>query len=292
METSEVVVSQPKQPATIKSLFAQDNVKKKFEEMLGKKAQGFITSVLQVVSSNTLLEKADAMSIYNAAATAATLDLPINQSLGFSWIVPYGGKAQYQIGVKGIIQLAQRTGQYLRINVVEVYKNQFESYNELTEELKADFSKEGVGEIVGYAAYFKLVNGFEKTSFWRMKKVMEHGKKYSKTFGNGPWKTEFDKMAKKTVLKNTLSAWGILSIEMQKAIVVDQAVINNDEGTDVTYVDHEEVKEAEITKEDLALLFDMKKGSMDAKEITEAERIINGNEKNSFPKLNKKLKSL
>jgi recombination protein RecT len=189
-----------------------------------------------------MLKNADPISVYNSAMLAATLDLPINQNLGFAWIVPYGKAAQFQLGVKGLVQLAQRSGQYLNINVIEVYENQFESFNTLTEKLSANFDLPGDGKIVGYAAYFKLINGFEKTCYWTVEKVMQHGKRYSKSYNNGPWKTDFDAMAKKTVLKSTLSKWGILSIEMQTAVKVDQAVINDETGENVTYVDHEEIK--------------------------------------------------
>ena len=231
---------------TAKVLFSQTNVQDRFQKLLGDKSQGFITSVLQTVSSNKLLEKADPNSILQAAATAATLDLPINQNLGFAWIVPYKGKAQFQIGWKGFVQLALRTGQYHRINVIEVYENQFKSFNTMTEDLDADFSLDGEGEIVGYAAYFRLTNGFEKTAYWSRKKVEAHASNYSQTFGKkdnkgnlffSPWNNvnEFHGMAKKTVLKNTLSKYGIMSIEMQTAVKTDQAVIEDGK---VNYVDN------------------------------------------------------
>ncbi len=149
----------------------------------GKKAQGFISSVLQVINGNKLLNKVDPNSVVNAAATAASLDLPINPNLGFAWIVPYKGKAQFQIGWKGFVQLALRTGQYKRINSIEVYENQFKSFNRLTEELTADFDIVGEGEIVGYAAYFMLTNGMEKMTYWSKEEVINHAKKYSKAYG-------------------------------------------------------------------------------------------------------------
>ena len=224
----------------VKDFFLRDDVKKKFQELLGQKSVGFITSVMQVVNNNNLLQKASPASIYNAAAMAATLDLPINQNLGFAWIVPYGNQAQFQIGWKGMIQLANRTGQYKAINVTEVYENQFTSFNRLTEELNADFSIVGSGAVVGYVAYFKLLNGFEKTVFWTTEEVKQHGKKFSKTFNqaNGVWNTNFDAMAKKTVLKNTLAKWGILSIEMQTAVIADSTIINDVETLDVEYIDN------------------------------------------------------
>lgn len=226
---------------TIKSLMKRDEVQKKFEELLGKKAQGFISSVLQVVNRSKHLKSADPKTVLNAAATAAILDLPIDPNLGFAWIVPYKGQAQFQIGWKGFVQLAQRTGQYHRINVVEVYENQFKSYNVLTEELDADFMKDAKGDVVGYAAYFKLTNNFEKLVFWTKSKVIAHAKKYSKSYGSSlsPWSDEdqFGAMAKKTVLKNTLSKWGIMSIEFKTAVMSDQAVQN--EAGKYRYVDNQ-----------------------------------------------------
>lgn len=212
----------------ISKMLAQSNVQSRFAEMLGKKAPGFISSLLQVVNSNKLLQNADPQTILNAAATAASLDLPINASLGFAYIVPYKGAAQFQIGWRGLLQLALRTGQYTAINVVEVYQNQFRSFNAMTEYLDCDFNIEGSGPVVGYAAYFRLINGFEKTVYWSKDKVLAHAKKYSQSFGKSfsPWSDEslFDSMAKKTVLKNALSKWGIMSIEMQTGILADQSV--------------------------------------------------------------------
>lgn len=241
--------TKPKSP--IKAFFENPNVAKRFEEIIGDKVRSvqFVSSVMQIASNNAYLKNADPLTIYNAALMAATLDLPINQNLGFAYIVPYNNKkeskqeAQFQIGYKGIIQLAQRSGQYKTINAVEVYENQFKSFNSLTEELEADFSIHGQGRIVGFACYFKLINGFEKTAFWLTEKVESHGKKYSKSynFSSSPWKTDFNAMAKKTVLKLTISTYGPMSVEMQKAVIADQAIIKNEEGTELEYTDHEEV---------------------------------------------------
>ncbi len=279
----------------LKQFFSQDAIKNKFSEMLGKRAPQFITSVLQIASNNSYLAKAEPVSIYNAAATAATLDLPLNNNLGFAWIVPYGNAAQFQMGWKGYVQLAQRTGQYSKINVVEVHKNQFKSWNALTETLDADFTIDGAGDVVGYCAYFELVNGFKKIVYWPIEKVKAHAKRYSKSHANGPWKDEFDKMARKTVLKAMLSQWGILSIEMQKAILVDQAIIKDDEANEVEYVDANEVRDAlpeAITHEDLTELFNAKYDALDAKTILEGKRILDGKEVKSYAKLQKQLQSL
>lgn len=218
---------------TTKELFGQKSIQQRFEAILGKKAQGFISSVLQVINGNKLLQKADPNTVLNAAATAASLDLPINPNLGFAWIVPYKGQAQFQVGWKGFVQLALRTGQYRRINVTEVYENQFKSFNRLTEELIADFDTEGEGDVVGYASYFQLVNGMEKMTYWSKQEVIAHAKKYSKSYGGGshsPWndKDQFHAMAKKTVLKNSISKWGIMSIQMQNAQIADQSIQENE----------------------------------------------------------------
>lgn len=209
---------------TINQTLNSATVQQKFEKLLGAKAPGFISSVLQTVNNNKLLEKADPKTVLNAAATAASLDLPINQSLGRAWIVPFKGQAQFQIGYKGFVELAQRSGKYRAINAIAVYENQFEGFDSLEERLLGDFTKDGEGKVVGYAAYFELLNGFKKTVFWSTERVHEHAKRFSKSFNNGPWKTDFDAMAKKTVLKHTLANWGVLSIEMQTATIADQAV--------------------------------------------------------------------
>jgi recombination protein RecT len=233
---------------TLSGLMNDETVKKKFREMLGNKAPGFISSILQVANGNDKLKAADPMSIFNAAATAAALDLPINPNLGFAWLVPYSGKAQFQLGYKGFVQLAMRSAQYKRLNVVEIYASQFKSWNPLTEDLDVDFTQEPAGDVVGYCAFFRLINGMEKTTYWSKARVTEHAKKYSKSFdkADGQWRNNFDDMAKKTMIKLLLSKWGVLSIEMQIAIKVDQAVINDEAAEDVTYVD------AEVTAEDKA----------------------------------------
>lgn len=236
--------------APIKNLLSEDSVQKKIREVVGKKSEIFTSSIVQIVGNNKLLAKSDPKTVLNACITATTLDLPINQNLGFAWIVPYKGQAQFQIGWKGFVQLALRTQQYERINVVDVYENQFKGYNSLTEEFEGDFSLEGQGEVVGYACYFKLKNGFEKFSYWSKQKVTQHAKKYSQSFGKSfsPWadKDQFNAMARKTVLKNTLSKWGIMSIQMQDAITFDQSV-QHEQGK-AEYIDNQ-VEDVEVVSE-------------------------------------------
>lgn len=227
---------------SIQRILTAANVRDNFEKMLGKKAQGFITSVLQIVDGNKDLQNADPWTVYNAAATAATMDLPINNNLGFAYIVPYAGKAQFQMGYKGFTQLAYRTNQYERLNCLAVYENQFKIWDPFDEYLELDMKIPGEGKIHGYASGFKLVNGFVKKDYWTTERVLAHAKKFSKSFDNpkGRWKLDFESMAIKTPYKNMLSKWGVLSVEMQTAMISDQAVIKNYQTMDVEYPDNEE----------------------------------------------------
>lgn len=203
-----------------KDFFNSPAVKNKFSEVVSGKSDQFIASLLSVVNNNKLLSKADNNSILTAAMKAATLNLPIDPSLGSAYIVPFKGQAQFQLGYKGLIELAQRSGQYKSINAGVVYKSQFKSYDPLFEILDIDFSQPR-GEVVGYFASFKLLNGFQKITYWTKEEVYNHAKRFSKSFNNGPWKTDFDAMAKKTLLKNIIGTYGPKSIEMQQAIVAD-----------------------------------------------------------------------
>ena len=225
----------------LKAMLANENTKARFNELLGKKAPGFISSIIQVANNNALLQKAEPSSIMNAAVIAATLDLPINQNLGFAYIVPYGNQAQFQMGYKGVVQLAMRSGQYKTINVTEVYEGEIVKENRFTGEY--EFGERTSEKVVGVMAYFKLTNGFEKYYYMDVDEATAHGERYSQTFkrNSGLWTTDFLAMAKKTALKLLLSKYGILSIEMQRAQTFDQSVIK----TDLTDPD-QDVDEAEI----------------------------------------------
>lgn len=232
---------------TLKALVNADVTKKKFQEMLGNKAAGFLTSLMNTTNGNAQLQQADPNSILKAGAIAATLDLPIDPNLGFAYIVPYNNKgkneAQFQMGYKGFVQLAIRTGQYKRINVTELYEGQFESYDPITDELKYNLDNRLSDEITHYVAYFQTINGFEKYNVMSKEEIENHAKKFSKTYSykGSSWQTNFNTMAKKTVLKLLLSKFGILSIEMQTAQKADQAVIRefDKNNIEVEYVDNE-----------------------------------------------------
>ena len=230
-----------KEAKTVKGMLETPAFKKKFEEMLGKKAAGFISSIIAVTSSSNYLMKADPATVIGAAAQAAMLDLPINQSLGFAYIVPYKGAAQFQLGYKGYIQLAQRSGQYVDIGAKTVYEGELEYENRLLDKFR--FGERTSDKVIGYLAYFRLTNGFEKMLYMTIDEAQAHAKKYSQNYKGGTDKwglADFNVMAEKTVLKRLLSKYGPLSIEsvqMSQALANDGGVIsmNNDGDFDVNF---------------------------------------------------------
>ena len=256
----------------VSAFLENDKVKEKFNNVLGKNSSAFLSSVLTVLSQNELLAKASKESVYSAALMSATLNLPINQNLGFAYIVPFKGQASFQLGYKGYLQLAQRSGQFKTISATPIYEGQIISKNPLTG-YEFDFENRDSDKVIGYAAYFELLNGFNKTYYMSVEDITSHAKKYSQTFkkGFGVWKDNFESMAQKTVLKLLLSKYAPLSVEMQKAVVSDGAVINDVDTLDVDYVDNttdsidviqndQEVEEVRSyiskakTKEDLEIL--------------------------------------
>lgn len=234
------------QTKTLKQYVSDDKIRQKFAEILGDKSKAFLASVMQVANSPAL-KNADPASVINSAMMAATLDLPVNNNLGFAYIVPFKSEAQFQIGYKGFIQLAQRSGQFKRIAATPVYEGQLISADPLYG-YQFDWSVETEGQPVGYVAFFQLLNGFTAELYMSRKKVDDHAKKYSQTYkrGFGVWKDNFDAMAVKTVLKLLLSKQAPLSIEMQKAIEIDQGALDVD-GV-ANYVDNQEAQEVSGAK--------------------------------------------
>lgn len=230
-----------KEAKTLKGMLEMPAYKNKFNEMLGKKAAGFMSSIIAVTNNNKLLAKAEPATVIGAAAQAAMLDLPINQSLGFAYIVPYKGAAQFQLGYKGYIQLAQRSGQYVDIGAKTVFEGELEYENRLLDKFK--FGERTGDKVIGYIAYFRLVNGFEKMLFMTLEEMQAHAKRYSKSYSGGTDKwglADFNVMAEKTVLKRLLSKFGPLSIEsvqMSQALSNDGGVIsmNKDGEFDVDF---------------------------------------------------------
>lgn len=241
IELKKNTITAAKEAKTLKGMLESPAYKKKFEEMLGKKAAGFMSSIIAVTNNNNYLMKADPATVIGAAAQAAMLDLPINQSLGFAYIVPYKGAAQFQLGYKGYIQLAQRSGQYVDIGAKTVYEGELEYENRLLDKFR--FGERTGDKVIGYLAYFRLTNGFEKMLFMTLEEMQVHAKKYSQNYKGGTDKwglADFNVMAEKTVLKRLLSKFGPLSIEsvqMSQALSNDGGVIsmNKDGDFDVDF---------------------------------------------------------
>lgn len=236
IELKKNTITAAKEAKTLKGMLEMPAYKNKFNEMLGKKAAGFMSSIIAVTNNNKYLAKANPATVIGAAAQAAMLDLPINQSLGFAYIVPYGSEAQFQLGYKGYIQLAQRSGQYVDIGAKTVYEGELEYENRLLDKFK--FGERTSDKVIGYLAYFRLTNGFEKMLFMELDDMIAHAKKYSKNYKGGTDKwglTDFNTMAEKTVLKRLLSKYGPLSIEsvqMSQALANDGGVVKMNENGD------------------------------------------------------------
>lgn len=233
-------------PATVKNLLSQENVREKFKEVLKENAPSAMANLAIMVNNSAALSKCDPMTVISAAIIASSLSLPLDPNLGFAHIIPYGDKAQFMLGYRGYIQLAMRTGQYKTLNVSEIYEGELVSENRVTGRYVFNNKKKSSDKIIGYAAYFKLVNGFEKTLYWTVGDIEKHGLKYSQTYkrGGGLWKENFDAMAKKTTIKALLSKWGILSIEMQNAVRYDQGIIHDTESGTVEYIDNDPIEAA------------------------------------------------
>ena len=217
----------------LKTKLDAPSVKAKFESMLGKRAPQFITSISSVVQNNALLQKAEVNSIIMGAAVAASMDLPLNANLGYAALVPFNSKgggcfAQFQIMTKGWTELFIRTGQCQSLINEIVYEGQLVKKNKFTGEYVFDEDAKKSNKIIGYMAYFRLTNGYEKTEFMTVEEVKVHAQRFSQTFrsGAGIWKDSFDAMALKTVLKKLLTKWAPKSIEIQKAALFDQAVVD------------------------------------------------------------------
>jgi len=270
MAENQLAAKQTSTVAQVKKLLAEENYKQKFQDVLGQKAPQFMATIVNVVTASNKLKKCDPNSIMAAAFVAASFDLPIDSNLGFSALVPYdksvqdsSGKwhkvslAQFQMMYKGFIQLAIRSGQYEKMNCSEVYEDELVSYNPITGECEfvTDFrscAHRMSGEtdkIVGYYAWFRLKSGFTKELFMSKSEIVNHATKYSQAYKydlnynkeSSKWSTDFDAMAKKTVIKLLLSKWGILSVDMQKAIVDDQKTY--DENGEGSYGDNQPVIE-------------------------------------------------
>lgn len=222
--------------ARIRNYLSMDSVRARFSEVLGEQSGAFINSIVNVVRSNKTLQGCSPDSLIGAALVSATFRLPIDPALGQAAIVPYGSAANFQLMYKGLIQLCLRTGQYARIDCSEVYADELRSYNPITGEVlfndpaSFEMRKEGdPANIVGHYAAFRLVTGFEKSDYMTTDEVMDHARRYSKAYQSDLkknkkasfWSKNPVPMGNKTVLLRLLRKYGIMSVEMQKAVVAD-----------------------------------------------------------------------
>ena len=232
-----------------KALMNTPAMKKKFTDILHEKSDSFMGSLMTLVGGDNYLSQAEPMTIIASALKAATMDLPIDKNLGYAYVVPFNrsekvgnkwvkhNEAQFILGYKGYIQLAQRSGQYKALNALAIYDGQLIDWNPLTEEFTFDYKAKVSDEVIGYVGFFELLNGFKKTVYWTKQEIESHriknAKGYDKEKLSGAWVDNYDSMAIKTVLRNMLSKWGLLSVEMQSAITSDEKVFRVDENNDL-----------------------------------------------------------
>lgn len=228
----------------ISNYLKQDNIMQQLSETLGRNSAPLVTSALTAIANNYQLKDATPVSVYTSLMKAAALNLTVDPNLGFAYLVPYKRnfkengqwvnvtEAQLQIGYKGLVQLALRSGQIKSVNTGTIYESEFKGYNKITGEFTIDetiIPDEDKDEVAGYFAYVQLVNGGEVKQFSRKKQIEHFAKKYSKAYSydldnnkkSSPWSTEFNAMAEKTVLKQVLK-FVPMSLEMQEAVSVDE----------------------------------------------------------------------
>ena len=243
----------------LSAYLTSDAVRKRINDVVGgKDGQRFISSIVSAVNANESLKECTPQSIFSAALLGESLKLSPSPQLGQYYLVPFNGKekgknAQFQLGYKGYIQLAIRSGQYKKLNVLAIKEGELVRFDPLTEEIEVNLIEdEEVREeakTTGYYAMFEYTNGFRKAIYWSKKKMEAHAKKYSKSYckSSSVWQTNFDAMAYKTMLRQLISKWGIMSLDMVSALDADMAVINED-GTK-NYVDNASYTES--NKEDV-----------------------------------------
>ena len=264
----------------IATYLSNDDVKKQIDSIIGgKNGTRFITSIVSSVNANALIQECTNSSIVNAALLGESLNLSPSPQLGMYYMVPYNTKverknedgkivkvdvkmAQFQLGYKGYIQLAIRSGQYKKLNVLAIKEGELVKFDPLNEDIEVNLIQDEEAreraKTIGYYAMFEYTNGFRKAIYWSKAKMEAHADRYSKAFNldtyrkiqagkiseNDMWKyssfwyKDFDSMAYKTMLRQLISKWGVMSTDFEKAYESDMAVINNDMST--TYVDNDD----------------------------------------------------
>jgi recombination protein RecT len=265
--------SKPKFSVMIQS----DAYKNLINNTLGdpKRASGFITAITSAVAANSALSECDPVTILSAGLLGETLQLSPSPQLGQYYLVPFNDRklgrkvAQFQLGYKGYIQLAIRSGQYKKLNAMAIKEGELIRYDPLNEEIEVqlieDDAEREAAPTIGYYAMFEYLNGFRKVIYWSKEKMESHALQYSQGYkakkGYTFWEKSFDDMAIKTMLRQLISKWGIMSIDFQKAYEADMGVLRP--GTDkIEYVDNDDSFSVEEDFENLP----------DAFEVTEEEK--------------------
>jgi len=241
----------------LRNVLNNPNVKRQFEDALQKNASLFMASIMDLVSSEKALQDCKPADIVREALKAAVLKLPLNKQLGFAYLVPFKEKGitkpVFIIGYKGLIQLAIRTGQYKHINAGEVYEGETVSKDRITGDVTLKGTPKS-DKVIGYFAYIELTNGFRKLIYKTKEEIIKHAEKYSKSYKSeySPWKTDFDKMAKKTLLRELIGTYGIKSVEY---ITVETEDIENNEQEEetITVIPEEEAETTNVDEKEKTL---------------------------------------
>ncbi len=251
--SNEVVAQKPKFSVMVNTNAFQNSIRNTLNDP--ERARRFTAAIVSAVSNNPALEECDAGTIVTAALLGESLNLSPSPQLGQYYLVPFNDNknnrkvAQFQLGYKGYIQLAIRSGQYKKLNVLAIKEGELIKYDPLNEEIEVNLIEDDnareLAPTVGYYAMFEYTNGFRKSLYWSKAKMEKHALKYSMGYkakkGYTFWEKDFDGMAYKTMLRQLISKWGIMSIEMQEVFTKDMAVLGDDGS--VNYLDNDEENE-------------------------------------------------
>ena len=287
MAVNNSLANRQPQKLGLAAYLSQDAVKNKINEVIGgKDGQRFISAIVSATTANPALQECSNGSILSAAMLGESLKLSPSPQLGQYYMVPFNDKnkgkvAQFQLGYKGYIQLAIRSGQYKKLNVLAIKEGELVRFNPLEEEIEVklieDEEERENAPTIGYYAMFEYTNGFKKAMYWSKNKMEAHALKYSKGYqakkGYTFWEKDFDGMAYKTMLRQLISKWGIMSIEMVSAMDSDMTVINED-GTK-TYVenDTDTINVTEISEEEVS---DVEKTTQESEAVQDVQMALFG----------------
>lgn len=276
---------QAKKKMSLTAYLTNDAVKNQINQVVGgKDGQRFISSIISAVQTNPKLQECTNQSILSAALLGEALKLSPSPQLGYFYMVPYSNKnmdfpeAQFQLGYKGYIQLASRTGQYRKLTVLPIKEGELVSFDPLNEEIEVNMIQDEVerenAKTIGYYTMFEYLNGFRKALYWSREKMLAHADHFSQAFSlkgdrykvsfadyeagkydpkdawrySSFWYKDFDAMACKTMLRQLISKWGIMSIDMQTAYEADMAVIHEDGTKEYVDVVPNEVEDMPVSE--------------------------------------------